>query len=257
MRIRHIASGGLLLVLGALLGEACVGTEDIPGGQCEVFGGTCAPSVNQCAGSLPYQCNVGVCCDTVLPPVADATSPTADASLGSGVDATRKQTADATLGADGAGSDAGSTPDATTTPDTGSTDATSPVADAGTHTPDAGTHTPDTGTHTPDSGTHTPDSGTQTPDAGTHTPDAASVADAGHDAASAHDAGGKDAGWNFEAGFTCNHYASPNEPASACNIGLCPSDPFCQPNSCFNGDFCHLTTGNCIKPSAVLCDGGV
>ena len=65
-------------------------------------------------------------------------------------------------------------------------------------------------------------------------------------------------GKSFEAGFICNHYASPNEPGTCPDtVGQCPGEATCQPNGCFNGDYCHLTTGHCVLKSSVSCDGGL
>jgi hypothetical protein len=114
------------------------------------------------------------------------------------------------------------------------------------------------------------DTGTPPVDAGSHEDaheddahaedaheEASKPKDAGTKDAGAKDAGTKEAGRDLDAGFTCNGYASPNEPENVCEVTMCPGTVGCQKNGCFNGDYCHLSTGRCVHMSSVTCDGGL
>jgi len=246
MGIRRVSGGLLVVLLGAVLGAGCLGADAAGSAQCEAFGGTCVASANLCGGSLPYGCVSGVCCESALPAPTDAALPPlrkVDATL-PGFDATVAPEASASQDASTDSASSGdvtvSSDVTTTTPDTGSADvgvtSDSSSMDASTH--DAG-HEQDA--HEDDA--HKDDA--KVGDAGTE--------DAKKDVA-IKDAGGK----SFEAGFICNHYASPNEPGTCPDtVGQCPGEATCQPNGCFNGDYCHLTTGHCVLKSSVSCDGGL
>jgi hypothetical protein len=199
----------------------------------------CVTSVNQCGGSLPYACfNGATCCEGELP-VEDATvSPLGDGTTGTHADAALTSTADATTGHDAAspGMDASQTMTHDSggggVPDSSAGDAAMAKVDSGM---DAGmSH--DTGTSSMDAPTQAHDTGTDS-----------HVADSGKS--------------GDDAGFLCGDYASPNEPVTSFPVGaipcvvVCPAG--CQPNGCYGGYYCHLTTGGCIKPSNVpACDGG-
>jgi hypothetical protein len=229
---RHLAVGLSL----SFLAVACIGTNPSTRSACDLFGGVCVASVNQCMGSLPYACFSGdVCCDSELP--------ASDATVSAPVDSTTSSHPEAAVV---------STPDATTSHDSGQgVDSGQPT------TQDSG------GGGTPDS---TASDAPMTPvDSGT---DTGTAHDAGMPPADAHhdtgtDTGSQiaDSGRSADAAFLCGSYASPNEATLSFPLGsipcvvVCPNN--CQPNGCYGGYFCHLTTGSCIKPSSVpACDGG-
>jgi hypothetical protein len=238
---RHLGVGLLL----SFLGVACIGTSATAHSACELFGGVCVASVNQCGGSLPYACfNGATCCDGELP-VADATVPAlGDSTTGSHAEAAIVTTADAATGHD-SGSQGMDSGQPVTTHDGGGGVPDSTAGDAPMATVDSGV----------DAGT-SHDAGTSSMDGDGHAHADAQAHDTGTDSHIADS--GKSEG---DAGFLCGEYASPNEPVTSFPIGsipcvvVCPSG--CQANGCYGGYYCHLTTGGCTKPSNVpACDGG-
>jgi hypothetical protein len=222
MRVRIGALLAIGLTVAVLVGIACT-TGTYSDETCSSFGGACVTSSDQCGGSLPFPCTVGMCCVPNGMPAPDAasldvavssqTSPDSSSSQpGAGRDASPRHDASAS-----------SAPDAGTAPDggAGSLDAGHPPYSSGT--PEAG--------HDAGSGHH---------DAGT--------ADAGHDAGSPRDAGRSE-----DAGAGCAAYAAPGTPA-ACTA--CTSSETCQANGCYGGYFCHTTTDRCVLPTSVVCDAG-